>query len=585
MAQETGTDPRRHKSDIFYSIMVHNISHSDLLVSLKGSTKSIIGRPRFNEFQEVSKQIFEKLDWNSTPADKERDGKVKVKPVCYQSSLPGKAFISTSSLQSFLDSGSSTAELLSHASMCPYGWETADKPFVFDSCDRFRLKSSKTDDIKGASPHVLGVYLPVLAVLIRRWIYICKRRHPKNSRKILYLLSGYATPYDDTSQPQQNSTKYVGEMMIDFCRQFYPEVEPILVHSGKEIFHYDTNVLFINHTLRPMIERHRRELAEKFYDKWPEKMHVVLTLTTGSAARMSALQASLRGFKPDSLHMWQLKTFWHEYPQVTERAERDVEFHRFQKVEMTPAIPRWRLDPSVQALVQEMVNLRKQLEDARDGPHYNELDTFWLRKSKRPVLAVLMVQKKHQEKPYFVKGINMEVSLPTGSLCSERNAIGTALSNDPTLVRKDLKMIAVLAVSLNKDDTSPFTAASNHSHIHSPAKRQKISNVPQPLTLSPIPPSLASISGTLNLGQSHGEKNMTSGPDKSPSKADSCCQSGPNTASSPYSSPPRPKRTLSHSHSPIPPIFESGGRLSPSRSRSSPGPNRYTPSKLYLTGM
>jgi len=36
--------------------------------------------------------------------------------------------------------------------------------------------------------------------------------------------------------------------------------------------------------------------------------------------------------------------------------------------------------------------------------------------------------------------------MPTGSLCSERNVIGTALAADPTLRRKDLFGIAVLSL-------------------------------------------------------------------------------------------------------------------------------------------
>ena len=42
----------------------------------------------------------------------------------------------------------------------------------------------------------------------------------------------------------------------------------------------------------------------------------------------------------------------------------------------------------------------------------------------------------------------MEVSLPTGTLCAERNAIGDALASDFGLVRRDIKRVAVLAVSL-----------------------------------------------------------------------------------------------------------------------------------------
>jgi hypothetical protein len=40
----------------------------------------------------------------------------------------------------------------------------------------------------------------------------------------------------------------------------------------------------------------------------------------------------------------------------------------------------------------------------------------------------------------------MEVSMPNGSLCAERNVIVTALAAKPSLCRQDLKMIAVLAV-------------------------------------------------------------------------------------------------------------------------------------------
>ena len=44
-----------------------------------------------------------------------------------------------------------------------------------------------------------------------------------------------------------------------------------------------------------------------------------------------------------------------------------------------------------------------------------------------------------------------QVSMPTGSLCAERNVIGTALSSDLSLKRQDLKAIAVLSVSLKQD--------------------------------------------------------------------------------------------------------------------------------------
>jgi len=91
--------------------------------------------------------------------------------------------------------------------------------------------------------------------------------------------------------------------------------------------------------------------------------------------------------------------------------------------------------------------------------HQNDIRQFWLRKTKKPVLAILLVE--HPEKgPVLYRGTNMEVSMPTGSLCAERNVIGTALAANPDLKREYLSMVAVLAVPLAPpppaDDKSPL---------------------------------------------------------------------------------------------------------------------------------
>jgi cytidine deaminase len=78
----------------------------------------------------------------------------------------------------------------------------------------------------------------------------------------------------------------------------------------------------------------------------------------------------------------------------------------------------------------------------------HELSGFWLRKSKSPVLAVLVTQKSPDDPMVFTHGMNVEVSMPTGSLCSERAAIAAALAADPSLSRQHFKAIAVLSHSL-----------------------------------------------------------------------------------------------------------------------------------------
>jgi hypothetical protein len=56
----------------------------------------------------------------------------------------------------------------------------------------------------------------------------------------------------------------------------------------------------------------------------------------------------------------------------------------------------------------------------------------------------------------------MEVSMPTGSLCAERNVLGTALAANPALKREDLKLIAVLAVPQVEDITTSIERSNSN---------------------------------------------------------------------------------------------------------------------------
>jgi hypothetical protein len=56
----------------------------------------------------------------------------------------------------------------------------------------------------------------------------------------------------------------------------------------------------------------------------------------------------------------------------------------------------------------------------------NDIQSFWLRKMHKPVLAVLAVVTKGKIKLY--RGTNM-----AGSLCAEHNVIGTDLADNPSL--------------------------------------------------------------------------------------------------------------------------------------------------------
>lgn len=68
--------------------------------------------------------------------------------------------------------------------------------------------------------------------------------------------------------------------------------------------------------------------------------------------------------------------------------------------------------------------LRRYIEEFQARPQ----DGFWHRKSKKPVLSVVVCRGQDGQPEYF-RGMNTEVSLPAGSLCAERAAIARAASD------------------------------------------------------------------------------------------------------------------------------------------------------------
>ena len=180
-----------------------------------------------------------------------------------------------------------------------------------------------------------------------------------------------------------------------------------------------------------------------FSTDWKQSFSVTLSFADGSHARTHAIQTSLRPYRPRYFHFWQLKTFWHD----TKIVQDDLEVHSFEDMETVPAMDVKLAQDDVKLVVKEMNAFRSYFLDTL-RQRENDFSQFWLRKTKKPVLAVLLVSGK-DDKPVLYRGTNMEVSMPTGSLCAERNVIGTALTSNPSLKREDLRMVAVLAVPLD----------------------------------------------------------------------------------------------------------------------------------------
>jgi len=122
----------------------------------------------------------------------------------------------------------------------------------------------------------------------------------------------------------------------------------------------------------------------------------------------------------------------------------------WEDMEISPALSVKEADSHVRRVVEEMETFRKDFQEVVDSGN-NDLKSFWLRKSCKPVLAVLLARDRDGKLALY-RGTNMEVSMPTGSLCAERNVIGTALASNVGLKREDLKCVAVLAVNLHREE-------------------------------------------------------------------------------------------------------------------------------------
>jgi cytidine deaminase len=517
-------------------MLVHNISHTDLVLNLDprdGESQYCLCRPRFSAFDLYTTRILSTLPKNpetvSFPryerSDEDPRHMIVTPRLSRQKMLPAGMRLDpkTSMLKVPQE------ELLNlrfRGRDAPRIEKYAKDNNGFTDCD-FRLDYA---------------FFPLLAALLPRWRQqIATKYSPQTDvKKVIILVSGVGTPRNWTHSIKGNSTEACAELMERFIRIVHPDVTVVRIHSETNLFRYDENILFAKHELKPWIDAYRdaharghaypdevkkhKDLTEApFSAEWKRSFHVSLSYADGSQARIHAIQAALRPYRPSYLHFWQLKSFWHD----TKIVDDDIEMHSFEEMETVPAFEASNVaDKNTSLVIDEMKAFRQEFLATLEGR--NDVTQFWLRKTKKPVLAVLLVQSPNHPKPILYRGTNMEVSMPTGSLCAERNVIGTALASDPGLRREDLKMVAVLAVPLPEEVeeiTRPDNMSRNMSFasyssivmekdeeegddwvipneiVHDPAKTsandalaqevvERISNIPKNYIRPPIPPTI-----------------------------------------------------------------------------------------------
>ena len=197
------------KGDVFYSLLVYNVSYSDVLVALPSSELSkktkqplpMLGRPKFNKYKMITDKILSLVRKND-------NGKALT-----QIRYPGR-----------------------NGEQVPYGFDLAGAAgdrLEFKEWDGFHLTSKNVGKEVGGSATVLSVYFPILAVVVPRWLEICNSNFEPGRQRILYLVSGSGKPWNTELKQEGNSTRDAAKLIKLFIDCFYgDQIRTELVNTG-----------------------------------------------------------------------------------------------------------------------------------------------------------------------------------------------------------------------------------------------------------------------------------------------------------------------------------------------------------------
>jgi len=392
-------------------ILCHNLSHSDLVLSLNDRamthpTARIFARPSFRSYREITGKMVHQIADDDVVSS-------QIQTVFYPVFSRHKT--GTQGQYPVMSEPSTNV-------VVPVGFDLRQNAVAVDDTATLRFRgadlevlqqpsssssTSSTTTAPGNGCVSESVFFPLVAVLIPKWLQTCD----PDKKKIIFIVSGRGTPNDSSSRMVDNSTKFTGVLITKFIEREYPDVEVFHVHSTTNIFRYDENIAFVKRELLPMIDSIRDQLAHELAAKWKDNFRLTLSFADGSSARISAINAALKPYRPNFMHFWQLKTFWNE----AKICDDDIESHSYEEISVDPAVPIDQTENTVRLAVAEMSKFKQEFEYIRgDASVETDLSSFWLRKTKKPVLAVLLVQKPGQ-RPKLYRGTNMEVSMPTGS--------------------------------------------------------------------------------------------------------------------------------------------------------------------------
>jgi len=387
-----------------WSVMVHLVGHHDLYLVFDAGTSTQITRP-------LSPAI-----WSAGEA-------------------AGKALgVATAPLHTEGD-----AVQLSPAACI--GWKASD------CARRLEVRGAAVDGEVIAKAHLAALRLPLLSAALAAQ----RKATPESWGRALIVVS---TGSSGGVPSRGQCTRRAAEVMAECVRRstWGEGLEVHALHFETESPHHFEGLAAFVRELDQMLAGYRRRVVARHGDAWASAFGVMLSVNTGPTPVIVGLVQGLAAYRPRLCAIAEAR----RWPPGASEAPWDAVVLDADGVRQGAAVDAasYDHDAPVARAIAEMWAWQSEYRAARpDRPDKSLVkgaraeEFFWFRKGAQEVLAVVVVRDPADpEVLRAFRGVNLEVSLPTGSLCAERNAIGTAVATHPQLTRKDVAAVAVLSL-------------------------------------------------------------------------------------------------------------------------------------------
>ena len=242
-------------------------------------------------------------------------------------------------------------------------------------------------------------------------------------------------------------------------------------HYQTMCHHIDTNPHEVTPskilTLEAIVVEEAAQVAQKYGELWRTHFQLYLSINTGTTLMISALAFTFAEWSPQVQYIDKARARLACTPHQKSRAY-NAKSRSLSSIKDWVKVNEAQLNDAARVAVSELRAWREEYlsqrvmrpEELRTA---NKEAVFFHRKGLKEVLCVVVIADRHGVEGeagqlVAIRGINLEVSLPTGTLCAERNAIGTALGRFPQLERRDIKSVAVLSLDHNLSKLGPCGA-------------------------------------------------------------------------------------------------------------------------------